>query len=89
MWDIGPSSLETMNATIAPKPTRDSTPSPSAEESQSAYASQLGAVPEFADYGPVFKSSARPVELTESEMEYVVGAVKHVFKEHIVFQVRS
>ncbi|CDZ96709.1 coatomer subunit gamma [Phaffia rhodozyma] len=81
-----PSSLETMNAAIAPKAAQESAPTPSAEESQSAYASQLAAVPEFADYGPIYKSSSRPVELTESEMEYVVGAVKHVFKDHVVFQ---
>jgi hypothetical protein len=33
----------------------------------------------------LLKSSA-PVELSESETEYVVSAVKHIFKEHIVVQ---
>lgn len=42
-------------------------------------------VPELKAYGPVLKSSAF-VELTESETEYVVSAVKHIFKEHIVLQ---
>lgn len=60
---------------------------PSAAESQSAYAKQLADVPELAEYGPVLKSSSKPVELTESETEYVVTCVKHVFAEHIVFQV--
>ena len=44
-------------------------------------------MPEFADLGPLFKSSDRPVELTESETEYVVRCVKHTFNKHIVFQV--
>ena len=55
---------------------------------QSLYVEQLGAVPELQSYGSVLKSSARPIALTESEMEYVVTAVKHIYKEHIVFQVR-
>ena len=49
------------------------------------YAQQLAAVPEFGSYGAVMKSSPL-VELTESETEYVVSAVKHVFEEHIVLQ---
>lgn len=44
------------------------------------YAQQLQAIPEIAAYGGVLKSSS-PVELTESETEYVVTAVKHIFKE--------
>jgi len=66
--------------------TGDATPVPSAAESQSAYAKQLAEVPELAAYGPVLRSSAKPVELTESETEYVVTAVKHIFAEHTVFQ---
>ncbi|CAN6674001.1 coatomer subunit gamma [Trichomonascus vanleenenianus] len=49
------------------------------------YAKQLAAIPEFAAYGPVFKSS-EPVELTESETEYVVTAIKHIFNGHLVVQ---
>ena len=52
------------------------------------YAEQLSAVPEIAELGNVFKSSP-PVELTESETEYVVRCVKHVFPQHVVFQVRT
>ena len=48
---------------------------------------QLSAIPEFADLGPLFKSSDKAVELTESETEYVVRCVKHTFSKHIVFQV--
>lgn len=36
-------------------------------------------------YGGILKSST-VVELTESETEYVVSVVKHIFKEHIVLQ---
>jgi coatomer protein complex subunit gamma len=64
----------------------DATPPPTASDTQSSYAAQLAAVPELESYGSVLKSSARPIELTESETEYVVSAVKHIFAEHIVFQ---
>lgn len=49
------------------------------------YAEQLMQIPELKAYGTLLKSSL-PVELSESETEYVVTAVKHVFKEHIVLQ---
>ncbi|KAK4055614.1 coatomer subunit gamma [Microbotryomycetes sp. JL201] len=62
------------------------TAQPSAAETQSLYAKQLAEVPELASYGNVLKSSSKPVELTESETEYVVTCVKHIFTEHIVFQ---
>lgn len=42
-------------------------------------------IPELQAYGAVLKSSS-VVELTESETEYVVTAVKHIFKQHIVLQ---
>ena len=48
---------------------------------------QLSAVPELSVLGPLFKSSNLPVELTESETEYVVRCVKHTFPHHMVFQV--
>lgn len=48
---------------------------------------QLGAVPEFSNLGSLFKSSSLPVELTESETEYVVQCVKHCFGRYLVFQV--
>lgn len=49
------------------------------------YAEQLMQIPELKEYGTLLKSSV-PVELTESETEYVVTAVKHIFKEHVVLQ---
>jgi len=53
---------------------------------QDIYAEQLSRIPELASLGPLFKSSNLPVELTESETEYVVRCVKHTFANHIVFQ---
>lgn len=55
-------------------------------DQQAIYAEQLAAVPEFTSFGTLFRSSAKPVELTESETEYVVHCVKHTFPRHIVFQ---
>lgn len=49
------------------------------------YAQELQKIPEIAAFGGVLKSSP-VVPLTESETEYVVTAVKHIFKENIVFQ---
>ena len=49
------------------------------------YALKLSAIPELKQFGPLLKSSG-VVELTESETEYVVHAVKHLFKEHVVLQ---
>ncbi|KAK7063804.1 coatomer subunit gamma [Favolaschia claudopus] len=80
-----PSTLDTIGVP-APKKTSAAPPPPTAAETQSAYADQLAAVPAFANYGPILNSSARPLPLTESETEYQVTCVKHIFKEHIVFQ---
>ena len=49
------------------------------------YAEQLIQIPEIKEYGALLKSSS-PVELSESETEYVVTAIKHIFKENIVVQ---
>ncbi|CAL5872691.1 uncharacterized protein PFLUO_LOCUS6958 [Penicillium psychrofluorescens] len=49
------------------------------------YADQLMQYPEFKAYGNLLKSSI-PAELSESETEYVVTCIKHIFKEHIVLQ---
>ncbi|XAO21508.1 hypothetical protein I312_100261 [Cryptococcus bacillisporus CA1280] len=67
-------------------PITPASPIPSVKEAQSSYAAQLSTIPEFEPYGPVLKSSTKPIELTESETEYVVTAVKHVFRKHVVFQ---
>ncbi|KAH8997419.1 adaptin N terminal region-domain-containing protein [Lactarius akahatsu] len=81
---VRPSSLDTIGAPA----TRTTTPAPppqTAEETQSAFIQQLTHVPELAPYGTVINSS-KPVQLTENETEYQVSCVKHVFREHIVFQ---
>jgi len=80
-----PSPLSSMQASSSKTPEPSPVPA-SAAETQSSYSSQLAGISEFESYGPVLKSSAKPVELTESETEYVVTTVKHVFKEHVVFQ---
>ncbi|CAG0916802.1 unnamed protein product [Notodromas monacha] len=51
------------------------------------FASQLANVPSVAalNLGPLFKSS-QPSDLTESETEYVVQCIKHVFSRHVVLQ---
>lgn len=62
----------------------------SATAAAQKYAAQLQAIPELASYGGVLKSSS-VVELTESETEYVVSAVKHLFEDHVVleFQIKN
>lgn len=79
-----PSALETIASTSA-VPDQAATPT-KAPETQSNYAAQLAEIPEFASYGNVLKSSPKPIELTEQETEYAVTAVKHIFKDHVVFQ---
>lgn len=51
----------------------------------SEYAEQLKKVPQFAEYGRLFKSS-EPVQLTEEETEYNIVVIKHVFPNHTVLQ---
>uniref|UniRef100_A0A6U1MSQ3 Coatomer subunit gamma n=1 Tax=Fibrocapsa japonica TaxID=94617 RepID=A0A6U1MSQ3_9STRA len=48
-------------------------------------AAALYQIPELADLGRVFRST-QPVWLTESETEYVVQCVKHVFQNHTVLE---
>jgi coatomer subunit gamma len=57
----------------------------SAAAAAQKYAEEIMKIPELKAYGAVLKSSPA-VELTESETEYVVTAVKHIFTEHIVIQ---
>jgi coatomer protein complex subunit gamma len=43
-------------------------------------------IPEFASFGPLFRSS-KVSELTEVDVaEYVVTCIRHTFPEHVVFQ---
>lgn len=85
---LGPSTLDTISAPSSSRAAIATPPPRTVAETQSAYAQQLSEVPEFANYGPVLNSSSKPAPLTESETEYQVSCVKHIFKEHIVFQVR-
>lgn len=57
----------------------------SASAAAQKYAQQLMQIPEMKSYGSLLKSSP-VVELTESETEYVVSVIKHIFKDHIVLQ---
>ncbi|XP_075501702.1 coatomer subunit gamma-like [Primulina tabacum] len=57
------------------------TPSSAAD----AFEKLLSSIPEFRNFGSLFKSSA-PVELTEAETEYAVNVVKHIFDRHVIFQ---
>ena len=52
----------------------------SGDASSSAAAEALYRVPEFASFGPLFRST-KAVELTEAELEYLVSVTKHVFGE--------
>lgn len=54
---------------------------------EESYAEKLRNVPELVALGPLFRSSD-PVELTESETEYVVRCIKHSFPQHLVLQVQ-
>ena len=49
------------------------------------FAQKFSNHPEMAFLGPLFKSSS-PIELTETEAEYYVQCIKHVFESHIVLQ---
>jgi coatomer subunit gamma len=57
----------------------------SAAANTQKYQEAFERIPELRAYGPVLKSSTK-VELTESETEYVVTAIKHIFTNHIVLQ---
>ena len=49
------------------------------------HAQALMQIPELKAHGALLRSSP-PVELTESETEYVVSVIKHIYKEHLVLQ---
>ncbi|EAL62772.1 adaptin N-terminal domain-containing protein [Dictyostelium discoideum AX4] len=50
-----------------------------------SFATKLSQIPQFSTFGKLLKSSEY-IELTETETEYVVNCVKHIYREHIVFQ---
>ncbi|KAL4303449.1 hypothetical protein GQ457_10G021370 [Hibiscus cannabinus] len=67
------------------KPTGLGAPPAGPPSTVDAYEKLLSSIPEFANFGKLFKSSA-PAELTEAETEYAVNVVKHIFDGHVVFQ---
>ncbi|KAG4988400.1 hypothetical protein JHK84_030964 [Glycine max] len=67
------------------KPTGLGAPPSGPPSTADAYERLLLSIPEFANFGKLFKSS-EPVELTEAETEYAVNVVKHIFDRHVVFQ---
>jgi len=58
---------------------------PATASRQDVYIEKLQAIPQFAAFGPLFKSST-PIEMTDSISEIVVQCVKHTFAQHIVLQ---
>ncbi|KAF1871525.1 hypothetical protein Lal_00020319 [Lupinus albus] len=70
---------------IGKKPTGLGAPPSGPTSTADGYERMLSLIPEFANFGKLFKSSA-PVELTEAETEYEVIVVKHIFDKHVVFQ---
>jgi coatomer subunit gamma len=52
---------------------------------EETYAEKLKNIPELAALGPPFHSSP-PMDLTESETEYLVRCIKHVYERHLVLQ---
>eukprot|EP00540_Astrosyne_radiata_P020178 CAMPEP_0116861380 /NCGR_PEP_ID=MMETSP0418-20121206/22989_1 /TAXON_ID=1158023 /ORGANISM="Astrosyne radiata, Strain 13vi08-1A" /LENGTH=579 /DNA_ID=CAMNT_0004495993 /DNA_START=77 /DNA_END=1816 /DNA_ORIENTATION=+ len=65
----------------------DSTPLAAPEEKKEVVdpAAVVYAIPELASLGRTFRS-ASAVQLTESETEYVVQCIKHIFPNHVVLQ---
>eukprot|EP01095_Lingulamoeba_sp_RSL-Kostka_P009530 TRINITY_DN3317_c0_g2_i2.p1 TRINITY_DN3317_c0_g2~~TRINITY_DN3317_c0_g2_i2.p1 ORF type:complete len:776 (+),score=285.83 TRINITY_DN3317_c0_g2_i2:264-2330(+) len=55
------------------------------ESSGQDYAKSLSAIPELSGLGNLFRSS-NPISLTESDTEYSVTCVKHIFNDFIVLQ---
>ncbi|KAK9466254.1 adaptin N terminal region-domain-containing protein [Lipomyces arxii] len=77
------SSLDTPGGGSSVSPSKS--PSVPGEDLTQKYAAVLAKIPELAAFGPVVRSS-RPVPLTESETEYVITCIKHLYKDHLVLQ---
>jgi len=72
---------------LQPTETKSSAPSIQAKKGTSfeQFMSTLSSLPQFQNLGSLFKSS-KPIQLSESETEYVVSCIKHIFDNGIVFQ---
>lgn len=64
---------------------RPVTKAPVITATQNPYLEVLRSIPDIAALGPLFKS-CNPVEVTETENEYVVQCIKHIYSAHVVFQ---
>ena len=60
-------------------------PAAAAAAATQKYSQALQQIPELKAHGTLLHSS-QPVQLTESETEYVVTCIKHIFTEHLVLQ---
>lgn len=49
------------------------------------YADEIASIEEFKGFGPIINTS-KDIPLTETEAEFVVTGVKHLFKNHVVLQ---
>ena len=67
------------------EPAATSKPAAPPPPTAAAYAEELNAIPELAELGELFKSVG-PIDLVESETEYSITGVKHIFPDHVVFQ---
>lgn len=65
--------------------TAESNPAALAAAAAQKYSKTLEQIPAIKPHGQLLHSS-QPVPLTESETEYVVTVIKHIFKEHLVLQ---
>ncbi|KAK9322609.1 adaptin N terminal region-domain-containing protein [Lipomyces orientalis] len=82
---LGVSSMESGSVAGSGGVSPSKTPASVGEDFAQKYAAALAKIPEFHAFGAVIRSS-KPVPLTESETEYVITGVKHLYKEHLVLQ---
>lgn len=65
--------------------TSSNLPKPQQITKEEAYAEKLNAIPGISFCGSLFKT-CEPIELTESETEYTVKCIKHVYANHLILQ---
>lgn len=65
--------------------TSSNLPKPQQISKEEAYTEKLSSIPGISFCGPLFKT-CEPVELTESETEYTVKCIKHVYANHLILQ---
>jgi coatomer protein complex subunit gamma len=78
-------SLTTLPVVDYTRPSSQSAVPASASLSSSNDSAELYKIPELATLGRVH-SSTSPIQLTESETEYVVSCIKHIMSEHVVLE---